>query len=206
MLGRFREILFKIIALTASFASIISLAIAYAPSPNKLPLWALCLVIFSVISFIILVILEIKSARSRWIYKIGDTKGIRKYMHNWIAKGERVAIWTRDMSWADNQDTRKLLIEKAKTKELIICVPTEFDFTKELKAAGAEIYSYDSFKLDPRSRFTIVQFGKEGSRVAVGRRRGNEHVIDEFSAGEHPAFCMAEDIVNLIRKVSEKEK
>jgi hypothetical protein len=203
---RFKEIISRIIALIASFASIGSLVAVYAPHPEKLPWWALSLEIIGTLAFLVLFVFEIQSISGKWIYKIGDTDGIRKYMHSWIAKGERVAIWTRDISWADNQETKKLLIEKANKKELIICIPTEIPLSNELKAAGAEIYTYNSLKLEPRSRFTIVQFGKDGSRVAVGRRRGNEHIIDEFSTGEHSPFFMAEDIINLVRKVSEREK
>ena len=39
------------------------------------------------------------------------------------------------------------------------------------------------------------------SRVAVGRQIGDAHVIDEFAAGEHPAYYLAHDLIRLARHV-----
>src|SRR3989442_5630503 len=118
-------------------------------------------------------------------------------MHRWIRRGGRVAVWTRDMSWANTEATRQLLLRKAADGELIICLPQDTDLTRELKSSGAEVSTYSALGSEPASRFTIVHFGQEGSSVAVGHRKGNYHVIDEFSAEEHPAFYLAPDLVRL---------
>ena len=78
-------------------------------------------------------------------------------MHDWIEHGGRVAIWTRDMSWAQNQETRGLLTEKARRSELILCLPELGALATELSKAGAEVCAYGATRLEsPASRFTIA--------------------------------------------------
>ena len=121
-------------------------------------------------------------------------------MHHWIEHGGRVAIWTRDMSWAQNAETRGLLREKAKRKELILCLPELNPLATDLAAAGAEVCAYGTQHLEsPASRFTIVFFGRDGSQVAIGRADGDYHVIDELDARDHPAFYLARDLIALVR-------
>ena len=104
------------------------------------------------------------------------------------------------MSWAKNPETQKLLTEKARRGELILCLPEINALARDLSAAGAEVCAYGTRLLEaPASRFTIVFFGRDGSRVAVGRAEGDTRVIDEFSAGDHPAFHLAADLVTLAR-------
>lgn len=104
------------------------------------------------------------------------------------------------MSWAQNPETRTLLTEKARRHELILCLPEASELATELANAGAEVCAYGARHLEsPASRFTIAFFGRGGARVAVGRADGDAHVIDEFSAGGHPAFHLAEDLISLVR-------
>ena len=106
------------------------------------------------------------------------------------------------MSWAQNPETRRLLAEKARRNELILCLPELNELAGELAAAGAEVCAYGARHLEsPASRFTIAFFGRSGSRVAVGRAEGDTDVIDEFSAGGHPAFHLAEDLITLVRSL-----
>jgi hypothetical protein len=104
------------------------------------------------------------------------------------------------MSWAQDSDTQELLIEKAKRNELIICLPSVGQFVSTLQAAGAQVCAYGTDNLEsPSSRFTIAFFGRDGSRVAVGRAEGDSHVIDEFSSADSPAFHLAYDLISLAR-------
>ena len=125
-------------------------------------------------------------------------------MHNWIVHGGVVAIWTRDMTWAQNPETRRVLVEKAESHELIICLPELNELATELSGAGAQVYAYGAGRIEwPASRFTIAHFGKDGSRVAVGRPEGDTHVIEEFRSGDHPAFHLAQDLITLARSLEE---
>jgi hypothetical protein len=196
----------KLVALVASFASMASLLVAFLPSPKDLPPWVVALLVVAIGAFIGLLVLEFADHRGRRVYGKDDTPGIRRYMHRWIEHGGRVAIWTRDMSWAQNPETRKLLMEKARRNELILCLPEPNALAMELSQAGAEVCAYGARLLEaPASRFTIVFFGRDGSRVAVGRAEGDTHVIDEFSAGDHPAFHLAADLVTLARALQGRQ-
>ncbi len=201
------ELVRKLVALVASFASMAGLLVAFLPSLKDLPWWAVTLLVLAVLAFIVLVVLEFFDRRYRHVYAHTDAQGIKRYMHQWIEHGGRVAIWTRDMSWAQNAETRQLLIEKARRQELILCLPEVNAFAEELAQAGAEVCAYGARLLEsPASRFTIAFFGRDGSRVAVGRAEGDTHVIDEFSAGGHPAFHLAADLVTIARALQGRQK
>jgi len=200
------ELIQKLFVLVASFASMAGLLLAFLPSPKDLPWWAVGLVVLATFLFVVLVVLEFFACRGRRVYAKADTEGIRRYMHAWIEHGGRVAIWTRDMSWAQNPKTRRLLAEKARRSELILCLPELNALATELAAAGAEVCAYGARHLEsPASRFTIAFFGRAGSRVAVGRAEGDTHVIDEFSSSSHPAFHLAEDLITLARSLQGRQ-
>lgn len=194
------ELVWKTLALV-SFTGSLSGPLAYfIPSPKDLPAWVVALLVFAVFCLSLLIFLELAGYRDHRVFAKNDADGIKKYMHDWIEPGGRVAIWTRDMSWAQNRETRSLLTEKARRNELILCLPEPNELAEELSEAGAEVCAYGSGILEsPASRFTIAFSGRDGSRLAVGRAVGDTHVIDEFSAGEHPAFHLAADLVSLVR-------
>lgn len=200
------ELVQKLFVMVASYASLVGLLIPFLPSPRELPGWAVALLVSAAIFLAAVVVLEFTAHRGRRAYAKSDVAGIRTYMHNWIEHGGRVAIWTRDMSWAQNQQTGELLIKKARRKELILCLPELNDLATELSKAGAEVCVYGSDHLEtPASRFTIAFFGRDGSRVAVGRAEGDIHVIDEFSADGHPAFHLAADLITLVRSLEGRQ-
>ena len=107
-------------------------------------------------------------------------------------------IFSRDMSWADDEATRQILLEKAERNELTVCVERSIPLTDELRQSGARIVTYESLGHVPRSRFTIVDFDRDGARVAVGVRVQDKHVIQEFRSGHHPFFAVAEDLVKFL--------
>ncbi len=193
-------VVWKLFALVASFASLSGLLVAFLPPSRNLPWWALALLVSAGVFFVALVVFVFLERRGRSVYAKTDTDGIKRYMHSWIEDAGRVVLWTRDMSWAQNPETRTLLLAKASRNELIICLPESNELTLELADAGAEVCVYGAGLLEsPASRFTISFFGRDGSRVAVGRAEGDAHVIDEFSAGGHPAYHLAADLVAMAR-------
>jgi hypothetical protein len=194
------EVVLKLAALAGSLASLIGLLLLFLPSLKNLPWWATALLVVASLFFIVFVVLEFLAHHPCRVYARTDSQGIKKYMHDWIKHGGRVAIWTRDMSWAHDDDTRSLLKQKAAGGELILCLPEGNELAKELTAAGAEVCVYGANLLEsPASRFTIIFYGRDGARVAVGRADGNTHVIDEFNSRSHPAFYLAADLVALVR-------
>jgi len=143
-----------------------------------------------------------KAAGSRTVIPGGDADQIQDYMLRWIKGGGRVAIFTRDMSWA--QKCKKMLAvlrDKAKRGDLVVCCPKRIPLLDHLP--GAEVHVYEEARFTPRARFTIVRFENDEARVAVGRKIGTDHVIEEYAPGDHPAFSMAEDLVRFARAIAE---
>jgi hypothetical protein len=61
----------KLVALVASFASMAGLLIAFLPSWKDLPSWAVALLVLAIIAFIALVVLEFSDRRGRRVYAQG---------------------------------------------------------------------------------------------------------------------------------------
>ena len=72
------------------------------------------------------------------------------------------------MSWANDEDINELLIDA-------------------LKIQGAEVIAYGTLDV-PATSFTITNYGRGGSRVAVGRPSGKLHVIQEFFPRRAPGI------------------
>ena len=139
-------------------------------------------------------------SRRRHVIPKNDKASITRYLHDWIRGAGRVAIFSRDLSWAHDKAVKKTLKQKAAGRDLVICVPERVALIDEL--AGAEVYTYKNLAHTPAARFTIVDFGHGDARVAVGRAQGSEHVIEEFTAADgHPVFWMAKDLVDLVMKL-----
>jgi hypothetical protein len=128
---------------------------------------------------------------------------IRDYMYRWISHDGRVAIFSRDLSWVRDQAMRDLLLSKARRDELSIFVPRRIPLTEELEGAGAKICDYPDLDYTPQARFTIIRRGRQDPAVAVGRTIGGRHRIDEFSVGEHPVFFVANDLVEIVERLSD---
>ena len=180
-------------------ASVLSLIVAIFLGDAD---WSIWLIVVIVVVATVTIVLGVATIfwpdPSTRRYDLQDTQRINRYLFQWIGKGGRVAIWTRDMSWADQNEMMPMLRKKAEAGELIICLPHRIEKSDELERHGAEVITYDILDT-PSMTFTIANYGRTGSRVAVGRRSGNQHVIQEFSAEEHPAFHLAFDLVRLVR-------
>ena len=198
-----RRSLRNVFLLFASASSVIALFVNFLPDIDEMPWWAIALISLAALLAVILAILEMIERPQRRVFRKEDSAGILKYMHHWIKHGGRVAIWSRDMSWADNDETKKLLENKAREHELILLLPTANPRSQQLADFGAEVIYYGTTRFEsPGSRFTLTQFGRDGGSVAIGRARGDTHVIDEFHASDHPAYHIAVDLVALARSTS----
>ncbi|VBB05616.1 Hypothetical protein LUCI_0826 [Lucifera butyrica] len=196
----------SIIGVVGSYASLAGLILAMKPVTSGLNtfeiLWLIIWLFPS--SYAAIVIYRQYVAMNPKVYQ--SIEEVNQYMFNWISKGGKVAICTRDMSWSDGANIRPLLFLKAKRNELCIVLPKHTDLSIELKNAGAEIYTYEELEHTPTCRFTIVDKDKDYARVAVGRKINNQHIIEEFSLGSHPVFSVANDLVEVLKKYNEKVK
>lgn len=129
-----------------------------------------------------------------------ESDKLKNYMHKWVSRTGRTTIFSRDMTWARQSDTKKVLCRKASNGDLTVLVERETDLTNELKAAGATIVPYGHLGHVPKSRFTIVGFEQRGARVAIGAPIKDKHVVEEFQAGAHALFDVTEDLVKFLIK------
>ena len=194
-----RERVLRLLFLAAAYASLLGVALPFLLQAERIPRWAIGLGAVSLITLGAFFLLELQADKLQTIYEKDDHHGIRQYMRNWIGAGGRVAIWSRDLTWATTAEMRQLLVQKAKSGELVLCVPQRTGLSQQLADAGAEVCVYGKGDYAPASRFTITEFMRAGSRVAVGRTQGRFHVIDEFDSASHPAFYLAQDLVTLAR-------
>ena len=201
-----RRTLRNLLLLFGSFGSIFALFLNFFPDIKLIPWWGIALLALAAIFAVSLALFEIFERPHRRIFRKDDATGILNYMHDWIEHGGRVAIWTRDMSWANNDKTRQLLELKAQRQELLILLPSPNPLSQQLSTSGAEVIYYGLDRIDsPASRFTITNFGRDGGSVAVGRARGDTHVIDEFYDGIHPAYHIASDLIALARSAPQDQ-
>lgn len=182
----------------ASYASILGLYFTLVPLDHQRPNWHWILLGASILATVVLILNEFLEYR-RFAPKTYKSQGkIDSFMCKWVSGGGRVAIFSRDMSWARVDPIRAILRKKAEQNELIVCLEHPNELTIELEALGAEIVTYQNLNHIPRSRFTIVDYGREGARVAVGVHENSGHVIQEFRSGHHPFYAVAEDLVKFL--------
>lgn len=187
----------------ASCASILGLYFSLYPLGSNRPSWHWALVVTPAVITLFLAVREITDYyKSR--PKIFRSKNeINNYMQNWITSAGRVVIFSRDMSWAQEQSTVDILLSKARQNELTVCIEHDIPLTNDLRRAGAKIIKYGALNHVPKSRFTIVDYEREGARVAVGASIMGHHVIEEFQSGQHPFFAVAEDLVKILSAYNE---
>lgn len=132
-------------------------------------------------------------------FKRGERNKIDNYMFDLLNKSGSVAISTKDMSWASDARIKDLLESKASRGELIICQPRDTHLSQSLRERGAVVRIYKNPHYIPTSRFTIVDFGREGARVVIARIDKEKHYVEEYKH-DSPAFHLAQDLVNALRE------
>jgi hypothetical protein len=187
-----------------TIASIFGLLYALWPKTQELTRRQVIVLTLVAIVFLIAMLADIIDHIRHRPRRFRSRDAIIRYMHRWISRGDRVAIFTRDMTWAHGSQTRSLLAEKARRRELTICLPEPIDLTDELAALGAQIVTYADLNHIPASRFTIINVDRGDARVAIGRQVRGVQVIEEFAAGDHPVFYVAQDLVDVLRRRGER--
>lgn len=140
-------------------------------------------------------------------YERNDPK-IAVFLCEQLKKAGRVAIFSRDISWVTSgSEAEKLLLQKAKSKELVLFVQTKTSIAQNLADAGAEVRTYQKFSgYKPKSRFTVLDYEKTGSRVLIGYPSNGEHLIDEFNDSDKAIVDLVETFVQLAEHASQPVK
>lgn len=140
-------------------------------------------------------------------YKPNDPK-ISVYLCEQLKKAGRVAIFSRDISWVTSgSEAEELLLQKANSKELVLFVQTTTSIAQKLANAGAEVSTYQKFpNYRPKSRFTVLDYEKTGSRVLIGYSSNGEHLIEEFNDSDKALVDLVETFVQLAEQASDRVK
>lgn len=193
----------NILSQIGSIASLCGLIFTLKTDQQSFGGWQWFLVFISILFFIISIYLIISEYLENMPKVFTKKSDIRDYMYNWIKDGGRVVIFTRDLSWVNDDEMRNLLRNKSRNKECIVCMPKKIDKVAEFENEGATVIEYPSLDYTPLSRFTIINYGRDDAKIAVGKSIENgKHLIEEFGNGEHPYFQVANDLVRILEKGS----
>lgn len=197
------KMIVRLVSMVGSFASLIALIFMIRPSGQPFTFTQGILLGFALLIGVVAIVSEGIAAYKRKPKSLKARSQIRDYMYRWITRGGRVAIFSRDLSWVQDEEMRELLRRKAKRNELCVCLPNEIPLVRELATEGAEVHTYPELEYVPESRFTIINHGRSDAQVAVGGTFKERHVIREFSVGEHPFFSVANDLVEVVARFSQ---
>jgi hypothetical protein len=207
---RWGNLIQRVLASVGSQGSLLALALIFAPQPVKFEGWPLFFILaaglLAIASFCLELSSDLKAHHGLRTLDRVDEDGIKAYMRQWIEASGRAAIWTRDLSWVNDDATMNVLRKKAAGGNLTICLPKMTNTAAQLREAGAEVYAYgDRGLVPPASRFTIAYLGNGGTQIAIGRTDGSSHVIEELDSS-HPTFHMATDLVALAKLLSQRSE
>ncbi len=137
--------------------------------------------------------------------RLRTVRKIRDYMFDWIKNGGSVCVFSNDLSWVNDAEMKRMLGSKAARNELSICIPKMIPVAEQLRSEGAKVHVYPTLRYVPKSRFTIINLGRADAQVAIGRRIGRVHCIEEFAEASHPAYSMAHDLVEIIDRLNNND-
>lgn len=192
----------QILSTLGSYASLLSLILVIRDPSRSLGASHVFLFAFATALLLTALGTEVYRWRKSQPRRCHSPRQIRDYMYKWISSAGRVAIFSHDMSWVNDNEMRNLLRQKAQASELRLCLPGNIALADDLRAEGAHVCVYPQLQYVPLSRFTIINLGRMDAQVAVGRNISGTHVIEEFSAGTHPVFAVANDLVEVITRIS----
>lgn len=137
---------------------------------------------------------------------------IKLFMKEWIGTHGIVKVFSRDLSWADEE---VIGIFAKKGKDLVIYAEKMNETIKKIMALNSEckviFYGHDKFV--PNSRFTIIHANKEDRQLAIAlkekrNRKKLEHEI--YITKENPydkkMEGLAMDLLNYIECTHDEEK
>lgn len=168
----------------------------------------LCIVVM--LSFVYVVIQLYSLHKTTFNSSIhNSSKKVNKYLLDWLNKGGRTVIFTRDLTWADESaDILKTLEKKARTHDLTICLYRHTETTKHLRDEGAEVYIHNLPENQLKSRFTIIDYGKSNPRITVGTRNSNGQFVNErYDMKTNPNACTAFiELFELVKSQNTQDK
>ena len=201
-----RALALQVFGVAGSYASLLGVLYAVKAPEQSLTGFQIGLVLASTMLALVAAALAVYEYRATMPKRYTSPEAIRNYMYRWIGHQGRVAIFSHDMSWVNDDPMRDLLQRKARSNELVVCLPRDIPLSQNLREAGAEVCLYPELAYIPQSRFTIVRLGRMDASVAVGRNIGGTHVIEEYLNGAHPVFAVALDLIEILTRLGRHEQ
>lgn len=195
-------LILELLGLSGSVASVIGLYWSTRPSNYEYTLKDELLLFVSVALAVGVAAMRIRDHVVGRPITLRSDRAIRDYMYNWISRGTRVLIFSHDLTWVNDEEMRDLLRGKARCGELSICLRERIPIANELADLGARICTYGELKYTPASRFTIINHGRD-AHVAIGRGSKGEHIVREIASGQDPLFALANDLADIVTKLSD---
>jgi hypothetical protein len=189
-----------------ALASLVGLVFAVRPRGAPWSPLDIFLLVLALLLGCVSVYLDVVKYQSRQVRVFKGQRAIRDYMYQWINNAGGVAIFTRDLSWVNDDEVETLLKAKAKKGDLTLVLPRPIKLSRQLETSGASVLYYPTIDYVIKSRFTVINTGRADTRVAIGRTEGTKHFVEEFSAGDHPAFYLADDMLQIMNKFCTKER
>lgn len=191
---------YKIIGNIGSIASVIALFFV----ETNWYWWRVLGIILGLAGSLYLIIAEVlEYKKSKPIICKNDTE-IRKYMYDWIKTSGKVNVFSRDLSWVN--DEIKIMMQ-CKGDDLSVCAEKDSQLIKDLRQAHVNVYLYGGMQYEPISRFTIIRANKPQKQIAIAAvsklKYKEKHIIYESSNEHMDEWLLAAttDLVELTKSV-----
>ena len=196
----------RLTASIGTFGSMVALVASLKPSDAAFTGWQYVLLtsftIFGLLDFVFTTADYLRGRSTR----LKSERSIRDYMFRWISTAGKVEIFSRDLSWVDDDEMEALLQRKAARSELTLVIPAAIPLSAELLAAGATVLTYPDLNYAMQSRFTVINSGRTDTAVAIGRTQNGVHLVEEFRAESgDPAFYLAQDLATVMHGFCKRE-
>src|SRR5437868_6896669 len=106
-------LLLEIFTIICGYFTLLGAAFTIVPVGNEKGPWFWCLLTLGTVLSAVALVATIIDYFVRRPKTMRSSRHINDYMFKWIQQGGKVAIFTRDMSWADERKVKDLLFSKA---------------------------------------------------------------------------------------------
>ncbi|UMP05139.1 hypothetical protein [Amycolatopsis sp. EV170708-02-1] len=200
-----KQLVRNLIVSIGALASLVGLVLTIRPPSQPWTAWQVAFLALAGLFGLFSIVLDVIEFKARPVKSYRTSQQVVNYMRNWLGTSGQAAVFTRDLSWVDDETTRKLLETKSRKQELTLVLPREIPLTRKLEKLGAEVVYYPDIDYIIKSRFTIINMNRNDTRVAIGQSVGGRHKIEELSAGEEPAYYLAQDLLELVKRFTKRE-
>lgn len=198
-------LLVRLFAVWGSGASLVGVILALKPANASFSVGQWSFLVLGIVLTVGVSIAEVVAYVNSLPKRLRTVRKIRDYMFDWIKNGGSVCVFSNDLSWVNDAEMKRMLGSKAARNELRICIPKMIPVAEQLKSEGAKVHVYPMLRYVPKSRFTIINLGRADAQVAIGRRIGRVHCVEEFAEASHPAYSMAHDLAEIIERLNNSD-